>query len=384
MSTLLFHEPGRYILEVVLAYSHVQPMEDFPLANPNSTEPLFEGYLISGAPSVLEVRGAQPEPPKYQRAQCQFHYLFETSTTSALENHKWTVASKTNDKSQANLSRKSDNFTFEEYKWGPSSIGFQMQYHHRLCHLKSMTELEREIYSLPQKWVETAHLVMIGDSQIFGQNKMMSRTFSRKLRTTLIKTHDGLTIRLPQIRETLHRLSNEAVEGERFYVMFNAGLHEIARMCSSLHHSSRSRLIRVPDEHYSCIHEYKTNLNQLVELVLDFPAKLRIYQDTSAGWLRWGNYGFAWPPDSPQLYPLDFHACLKFNQVAWDILQAKSIPVMDTFWLSLSRPDHREIDILNSRGKKIVHLGVELYDVLLRKFLSAILLVDKSFSEKGT
>eukprot|EP00977_Amphora_coffeiformis_P011919 scaffold2917_cov191-Amphora_coffeaeformis.AAC.12 len=54
-------------------------------------------------------------------------------------------------------------------------------------------------------------------------------------------------------------------------------------------------------------------------------------------------------------------------------MREHDIPVMDSFWLTYARPDHREIDVLNSRGKKMVHAGVEVYNVLLRQWLIAVL-----------
>jgi len=57
------------------------------------------------------------------------------------------------------------------------------------------------------------------------------------------------------------------------------------------------------------------------------------------------------------------------------------IPVIDSFWLTYARPDHREIDMLNSRGKKMVHAGVEVYDVLLRQWLVVVL---QSATETGS
>ena len=54
-------------------------------------------------------------------------------------------------------------------------------------------------------------------------------------------------------------------------------------------------------------------------------------------------------------------------------MQEYKIAVIDSFWLTYARPDHREIDMLNSRGKKMVHAGVEVYDVLLRQWLVVVL-----------
>jgi hypothetical protein len=39
---------------------------------------------------------------------------------------------------------------------------------------------------------------------------------------------------------------------------------------------------------------------------------------------------------------------------------------MDAYWLTLSRPDHRESDRFNSLGPKLVHAGPQVYYVLMR------------------
>jgi hypothetical protein len=44
-----------------------------------------------------------------------------------------------------------------------------------------------------------------------------------------------------------------------------------------------------------------------------------------------------------------------------------SIKVMDSFWLPLSRPNHRQIDMQSDLGRHLVHAGVEVYDVLARR-----------------
>ena len=85
-----------------------------------------------------------------------------------------------------------------------------------------------------------------------------------------------------------------------------------------------------------------------------------------------GKLWFSWPANRSQEYLLDSHACQQFNQVAWDVVNTH-IPVVDAYWLTLSRPDHRQIDEDSKRGKKLVHHGVEVYNVLVRKWLSLIL-----------
>lgn len=76
-----------------------------------------------------------------------------------------------------------------------------------------------------------------------------------------------------------------------------------------------------------------------------------------------------------QKFPHEPNFCGYLNELAWDIMQEYKIPVMDTYWMTLSRPDHREIVKKEEiqRSYKLVHLGDEVYSFLVRKFVHAIL-----------
>jgi hypothetical protein len=38
------------------------------------------------------------------------------------------------------------------------------------------------------------------------------------------------------------------------------------------------------------------------------------------------------------------------------------------YWFTLSRPDHRQSDKINHLPKKLVHAGLQVYDILMRKW----------------
>ena len=131
----------------------------------------------------------------------------------------------------------------------------------------------------------------------------------------------------------------------------------------------------VSDIDFSCVQLYRESLTELVTAVAAFPASLRVWQTTTAGWPKWGNYGVAWPADKWQVLPSDPTAIAHWNNVAWEVLLpfSNEIAVMDAYWLTLSRPDHRESDRLNSLGKHMVHAGPQVYYVLMRKWAMMIL-----------
>jgi hypothetical protein len=62
-----------------------------------------------------------------------------------------------------------------------------------------------------------------------------------------------------------------------------------------------------------------------------------------------------------------------FNEIAWDVMQEYNISVMDAFWMSLSRPDHRSSNANNRIEANLAHAGPEVYSVLMRKWAMMIM-----------
>jgi hypothetical protein len=230
------------------------------------------------------------------------------------------------------------------------------------------------------------HVIFIGDSNSALQHQMFDRFFSRSklpLKTTKIQPGGGgLFVSVKNTIEQLRELA--LVEATDYFVIFNAGLHDIM-FCEQQWQKDRAPLFR-PDANFSCAELYRESLTELVTAVAAFPARLRVWQTTTAGWPKWGNYGFAWPADYQSL-PKDPTAVAHWNEVAWEVLQpfSNEIAIMDAYWLTLSRPDHRE---LGSIGKHLAHAGPQVYSVLMRKWamliLQSICPSDKSSSSSLT
>ena len=389
-ATLLFLKPGKHFVEVVLTFSHVPSIQEFPLTVP---EPAYEGYLLPHMPALLTVvpswhnqsmdvlNQSETSSNKSTLPLCGRKDLYETSTTSALQQGTWTVVSKVMSLSPHGLPRLDENneTVFGGYQQGHNSIGFQMEYQMAKCHLLPLKQLVDRFPSNPD--TSDIYLVFVGDSNMMALQKVLEQQhFFNRVQSIVLRTNDGLHMRLQEIQQGLHQLMRDSSPTTKFFLFFNAGLHDIARLCSHRFVHSRQQNLGISEQEFSCVTEYRKNLEKLVSLIQAFPFQLRVFQTTTAGWLKWGNYGFSWPATQFQEYPLDSQACHEFNQIAWHIMQDHDIPVVDAFWLSLSRPDHRQIDAENRRGKKLVHLGVELYHVLLRKWLSLVaesLLLDK-------
>jgi hypothetical protein len=72
--------------------------------------------------------------------------------------------------------------------------------------------------------------------------------------------------------------------------------------------------------------------------------------------------------------PNDANTVEYFNKIAWDVIHEKfRFPMMDAFWMSLSRPDHRSLFGNLRLGGNMAHAGPEVYSVLARKWVMMIL-----------
>lgn len=80
--------------------------------------------------------------------------------------------------------------------------------------------------------------------------------------------------------------------------------------------------------------------------------------------------------------PLSPDFVARFNEIAFDVLRgpstdqelfAKTIQITDAYWLTLPRPDHREVDEVSSIGKKLAHPGLEILSVLNRILMTLVL-----------
>ena len=80
------------------------------------------------------------------------------------------------------------------------------------------------------------------------------------------------------------------------------------------------------------------------------------------GWLRYGNLG-SWRTIDDQQMPDSYELAEFFNAIAIRVLRGHSpykelfmhsIRITDAYWLTVSRPDHRECDELLQIQKKII------------------------------
>jgi hypothetical protein len=282
-----------------------------------------------------------------------------------VETGRWMVVQKNVDLAYKNYKDPS----YKGYQRGDNSLGIQMEYV-PVHDCETLTEEEAfnentlftvlNQTSLAPKGI---HVVLIGDSNIRMQRTVALGLFGGRLEITQVVTNGGLVAKLPAIKAELQDLATRS-EDQHFVVIFNSGLHDIANLC-------QQNVTFRPD--FSCGDLYRSKLNELVDMVHSFPAVLRVWQTTTASWPKWGVYGNAWTPKSPQRLPKAPNVCAYFNDIAWSVMAQHQIPVQDTYWLTLSRPDHRMVDADNKVANKLMHAGPEVYSILVRKWAMMIL-----------
>lgn len=365
--TVLPFDTGRYQLEVVLTFSTPPNLNTMPAPGPG-----YEGYLLPGFPIEFHVFGPTEPTDAKSIPLCRTKDLVEDTPTSVLSKGRWLVTEK-----------------FTERDFDPKDtalltyndmIGFRADFVRPNCRLLSKDELLSGDVLLRTiegsgKWTKKPlHVVFIGDSHCRLQRSVFQNYFGGRMKTTQIKTNGGLYETLGDVQRQLDDLKSK---DEYYFVIFNSGLHDILELCfhNVEKRERRQKYLNVSDEDISCPDVYRKYLRHFLELVNDFPAVLKVWQTTTAAWPKWGIYSVAFQPTRLEGYPLVPDSAEYFNGVAWEILQS-SYPhflIMDTYYLTLSRPDNREVTPLNKISGHLMHGGPEVYSVLTRQFAVMIL-----------
>jgi hypothetical protein len=361
--SIMFADPGPHAVEVVLTFSTPPDMDMFPL-DADDDEPGYEGYLLPGFPLTVTVN-SETIPASSRR--CGFSDLTSNSTRSAIDHGRWLVVKRQASRRGRTNTTASTAISAEDYQSGLNSVGVQMEYVPYKCVLPQRHDLLEELLSSEK--TRRLHVVLIGDSNMRKQWKMFEK-WSTGILSTLISTSGGLVLQLPDIQRSLRLLKEGAAPETKFVILFNAGLHDIGQLCSRKWAENRQTYIH---DSASCNEHYQQSLLQLVDLIQSFPAELAVFQTTTAAWPKWGNFGFAWNPSLLQTLPMDTSSCAHFNEIAWSVMKEADIPVLDSYWLTLARPDHREVDEDNAIGKHLVHAGPQVYDSLVRQWVTTFL-----------
>ena len=64
----------------------------------------------------------------------------------------------------------------------------------------------------------------------------------------------------------------------------------------------------------------------------------------------------------------------QFNQIAFDILsRVAGIHMLDAYWMTLARPDNREVGLEKMLGKHLVHPGEEVLQAMVQIWMQVLL-----------
>mmetsp|Transcript_28003 Transcript_28003/g.80943 ORF Transcript_28003/g.80943 Transcript_28003/m.80943 type:complete len:556 (-) Transcript_28003:33-1700(-) len=382
-------DAGPYTIEAIIAFTNPPLMEALPLnGDDGEEEPGYEGYLLRGFPLQLEVLPSTESKGDDNLPLCTINQLpVQANSMQAaadiLTKGRWVVTEKTRESNYIAHTPDSSHAALKGYQAGYNALGVMMEYQPVGCRMVDLSWYDNLDHWFDGGQKSNIHLIFVGDSVMGLQHRAIlsamqqSMAGGARISATIIGTHGGLAKRLDAVVEELQMILDEDPD-ERRFVLFNAGLHDVAQLCSVKYKHARSEYLGLADDEFSCVELYKTLLRELTTFLVSYPAEFVAFQTTSAGWMPYGNFGFAWNPNQYQPYSLSPNVVAHFNEAAKETVDDASdgtFFVVDGYYITLARPDHREIGEDNAIGKHMVHPGIEVVDAMAKIWLTALLSV---------
>jgi hypothetical protein len=295
----------------------------------------------------------------------------------------------------------SGRVSLEGYQSAHNSLGIFMDYRPQYCSLLPFQETTASLVNC--NMAKHVHVIFIGDSVMRMQYELF-RSSVPNIKTTFVRTNGGIVQTMRNVTSRLVQLKQ--FSNERRFILFNTGLHDISRLCSRKWRQEREAH-RGPDSNFSCTAQYRHSLGELVDFLRAYPAERKVFQSTTAGarlsrivklkrlrllpkltanilfhcfsfsgWPRFGNFGVEWPVNEPQSLSLSSNMVAHFNEIAYDVLsRVDGIHVLDVYWLTLARPDNRQVGLGNNvLGEHMVHPGQEVLHAMARVWMQVLLL----------
>ena len=384
------NDAGSYTVEAVVAFANPPSILALPLDGADGKEePGYEGYLLYHFPLRLEVLPCSATSKgDYNLSLCTTSQLpiYTNSIqddVNILAKGRWVVTEKTRGSDYTERTADPLHVSLEGYQAAYNALGITMEYQPVGCRLVDLSWYGNLDHWLDGGQSSNIHLIFVGDSVMGLQHRTVRSALQHqqsvsggaRVSATIIGTHGGLAKRVEGVIEELQLIIDENPD-ERRFVLFNAGLHDIAQLCSVKYKNARNEYLGIADGEFSCVELYKTLLSKLTSFFATYPAELVAFQTTSAGWMPYGNFGFAWNPNEYQPYSLSPNAVTHFNEAAKEVVRDVSggrFLVIDGYYITLARPDHREIGEDNAIGKHMVHPGTEVVDAMASIWLTVVL-----------
>lgn len=359
---------GTYFVEAIVTYSHVPPVEAFPL-RPKEKEPLYEGYMIKDFPLLLKV---QPRPRKVAenlKPWCRKEQL------QSLDRSSWVVTGLNRLVSLNSTDQVLSQASLEGYQNDTNSMGIQLDFRLEDCRLLPLSTMVQSSCARDQ----LKHITFIGDSvsriQIKTLEQLMPSIIIESFELkggTLLCERNGTTLpggsQGPIVSKIQKAIPTSSV------VVFNTGLHDVHTLCSKALRDERDSYLTTHEQHQNCLTNYQQALDVLAETVQEIASPVRIFQTTSASWPRYGNVAMGWDPKRLQGLPHDPGFIQVFNKVAFRKFEsASSVDIVDVFPPAYSRPDHREIVAKANTGRRMAHPGQQIVDVMIQMWMHVAL-----------
>jgi hypothetical protein len=363
-------QPGQYQLEVVVSYSAGIDFDAFPLLRDQLPPPYFEGYLIKGFPFKLFVLPNEKRAPVSKAPSCNTEQLVFTggSWANQWKRGSWRVTSTIDENS---YDRQNAPVSLAGYQDGQNSIGFTAAYEpNEGCRLVGMNETLKPCTN------QRVRIILIGDSVMRLQRDwLVARLDPNKFQVSFVELYGGILLCARVTGPNISTLPVEIRESSSAYagnmVIVNSGMHDIHRLCGHQFIDERPTYLSQSEMAMPCTELYERALTELLITVRQIPARVRMFQTTHAAWPKYGNYGVAWDPRYGQELPLDAAFVERFNDVAVGLVEqmnldapntgvAIRIEMVDTYWMTLARPDNRETSKSADIGKKLSHPGTEV------------------------
>ncbi|GAX26563.1 hypothetical protein FisN_21Lh031 [Fistulifera solaris] len=380
-------DPGIYTVEVVLTFSAVPSLTDFPLQDTTKV-PNYEGYLLPGFPIFLTVQGNTP-PRETQLPYCTIDQLTTTNHhLSPTTRARWKLIDSIRSSTHTKTVPGVDTIQLGAYQQSFQGLGLRFSYERTDCRIVGVPDAKfHPIEDCIASLFKPLHIILIGDSVMRLQRSVLEGWMKQMIdsgqaKITFYELYGG-TLRSERLSgPKISTIPQEhASSNEQKIVLFNSGLHDIHRLCGDEWKDDRSTYLNDSELQQSCVYMYQIALDILFTSVLQIPqVDLFVFQTTTAGWPKYGNYGVSWSPIDGQGLPLDAGFVERFNHIAIAYISKmkqggaySTFHVMDGYWVSLPRPDNREISKKADIGKKLSHPGHEVTYAMVRFFSMMVL-----------
>ena len=371
---------GVYSVQAIVTYSAPVPADLFPLSTHQLPAPYYEGYMLRDFPLDLIVDSSSIEANAYAQSDpCKVEDLTFLAPDAALWKRAFWAVNTVNSHLPFSIQH-SRNVTLQGYQSGRHSLGFSASYRYGSgCALLDITSATATC--APQHKQQVIHVLMVGDSVMRLQyDYLVEHLDPQRFQISFVELYGGYWLCKRKTGPFITELLSYSAEAKDTVLLFNTGMHDIHRLCGHSFDEERPTYLNATELTLPCTTVYRNALRDALGILQQIPAAVRLFQTTHAAWPKFGNYGIAWDPRHAQTLPLDSAICERFNAIAVEEVMhanarantaAEIYYMVDTYWMTLARPDNRETNAKMDIGKKLSHPGPEVVHYMVQVWWQA-------------